>query len=903
MSKEKKTKYNHKEIENKWKKLWYDNNIFEAVDFSPKPKKYILAELPYPSGPYLHAGHMMRYTMPDIYVKYLRMKGYNVLYPMGWDSFGLPTEGYAIKANKTPQELIKELSVSFKKSLQDMGYSIDWNREINTCDPSYYKWTQWIFLKFYEAGLAEYKETYVWWSPSVGVLADEEVINNENGEKVAERDGSKVERKIYKQWVLKIPKYAQKLLDGLEETDFPQSIKQAQINWIGKSEGFEINFEIFNDLGNKVGQINTFTTRPDTIFGVTFLTIAPEHSLSQILMQNSKNPTQIQDYINRAKNLSDLERKTQKEKTGVAIEGLYAKHPLNEVERKIPVFVADYVLMDYGTGCVMGVPAHDERDYEFAVKNGIEIIQVITPHQETQRDPQNQNAYQNLNSPTGGTNTQNPHSHNSNDNNYHSPKVSENSEKAYFQGYDNKINGPYTLSQGTMINSYDYNGLDCNEFYKIITQRLENEGKGKKSTAYKIRDWIFSRQRYWGEPIPLIHKQDGSIEAIVNTNNKDEVNKKLPLELPPIDDFKPLPDGSPPLAKVVDWVNTTDSQGNPAKRETQTMPTWAGSSWYYLRYIDPHNNEEFANYEKLRYWLPVDKYFGDGGHTTVHLLYSRFWHRFLYDQGLVPTPEPYKWRMTGGLLLGPDGRKMSKRYGNVVMPMDLIENYGADATRLSIVFLGPYEDTYPWNENTIKAMWRLLNNIYELQEKVVYSNNLKEGPKTQNQKTTNNGNEQTQTIKALNKLIKNVSEMCENLKMNTAVSEIMIFVNHLKKVDKIELEVWKTFIKVIAPFAPFLAEELWQKANNFTQWTKEGSVHLQSWPGYTEETIKEKILTIPVMINGKVRGQVNTSEDDNESTILQKILNNEKLKKYITGKINKTVFIKEKIVSLQVEQK
>lgn len=816
MSQEKTIKYDHKKVEQMWKEKWYKDNIFEAVDFSPKPKKYILAELPYPSGPYLHAGHMMRYTVPDVYSKYLKMRGYNVLYPMGWDSFGLPTEGFALKSNKTPQELINELSKGFEESLKNMGYSFDWNRKIDTCDPGYYKWTQWIFLKLYENGLAEFKETSVWWSKTLGILAEEEVINGENGIKVAERDGNRVERKVYKQWVLKMPKYAQKLLDGLEETDFPEYIKSAQRNWIGKSDGARVKFKVFDSTGKEIDQLDVFTTRPDTLFGVTFLAIAPEHPNGKKLTEFLENKNEVLSYIDKAKDRSDMERQTEKDKSGIQMKGIYAKHPFDEVDLKIPIFVADYILMDYGTGAIMGVPAHDERDHDFAQKYELQIIKVIN---HTDVD--------------------------------------------------------------TMVNSGKYNGLASQDFFAQAIDRLEKEHTGSKATTYKMRDWVFSRQRYWGEPIPLVYKKDGSVEAVVSTQDVEEVHKKLPLILPDSKDFQPGEDGSPPLAKLTDWVNTTDKEGHPAKRETQTMPTWAGSSWYFLRYIDPHNDKAFADYEKLKYWLPVDKYFGDGGHTTVHLLYSRFWHRFLYDQGLIPTPEPYQWRMTGGLLLGPDGKKMSKRYGNVVMPSDLVANYGADAARIAIAFLGPYEDTYPWNENTIKAMWRLVKNIYELKEKV------------------GKGKEPDSVSKSYNKMVKNITEMCEALKMNTAISEIMIFVNDLKKAEAIDTGTWKSFIKVIAPFIPFVAEELWQEINGFTTWNKQNSVHMQTWPEYDKTKIQDVSSTVPVMINGKVRGEIEVTDSDDEASVKKIIIADTRFAKHLEGKsVDRFIFVKGKIVSV-----
>lgn len=819
MSQERKTLYDHKKIEGAWKEKWYADNIYEAVDFSPKPKKYILAELPYPSGKSIHVGHAMRYTAPEIYSRYLRMKGYNVMFPMGWDAFGLPTEMFALKNNITPQEATKKLAVDYKKAIQDMGYAVDWNREINTTDPQYYKWTQWLFLQFLDHGLAQYKEMPVWYSETCGILADEEVINNDQSEKVAERDGSKVERKMFKQWVLKIPAYAEKLLAGLNEVDFPESIKNAQINWIGKSEGAEVYFDVYDEKGTKLDQIKVFTTRPDTLFGITFLAIAPENPLIQALITKSSNIQDINDYIAKAKNRSDMERKAEKVKSGMLVKGLYAKHPFQEVERKIPIFIADYILMDYGTGAIMGVPAHDDRDFDFAHKFKLEIIDVIKPKSDS--------------------------------GNVASPQL--------FTG------------EGEMINSGKYDGMDSVTFFTKSIERLEQENKGKKSTTYKIRDWIFSRQRYWGEPIPVLHKQDGTIEKIT----------KLPLELPFSTDYTAEKDGTPPLGKLTDWVSTSDSQGNPAQREAQTMPTWAGSSWYFIRYVDPKNAVAFADFEKMKYWLPVDKYFGGAEHTTVHLLYSRFWFKFFYDIGLVPYSEPYKWRMNGGIMLGPDGKKMSKRLGNVMEPGVLIDNYGADATRLAVVFIGPYSETYPWNQNIIKAMWRLVKTIYDFKDKV-------------------RPHDDPTIKKSYNKLVKNVTDMCEALKMNTAISELMIFVNDLKKADAIDPAIWKGFLKVIAPFMPFVAEQLWQEINGFPTWDKQKSVHWQSWPEFDNTEDQTASAVIPVMINGKVRGQITTDDGDTEETLKEKILKDEKIAKHLQGDIEKFVFVPGKIVSVNI---
>lgn len=803
--------YNFKEVENKWKGEWYTNNIYEAVDFSSKPKKYILAELPYPSGKSLHIGHAMRYTIPEVYSRYLRMKGYNVLLPMGWDSFGLPTEEYALKQNTAPQKVMEELGTSYKKAMQDMGYAIDWNREINTCDPNYYKWTQWLFLKFYEEGLAELKDMPVWWCSELGNLADEEIVNDENGDKVSERGGYKVERRMHRQWVLKMPEYADKLLDGLEHVDYSESIKTAQKNWIGKSDGTEIKFIVSDN------ELKVFTTRPDTIYGVTFLALAPEHPIIERLKEKVQNYAQVSAYIDKAKSLSDIEKQTNKDKTGIKLEGVYAKHPFDEVTREIPVFVTNYVLYGYATGSVMGVPAHDERDLEFAKKHNLEVISVI--------DGQNQ-----------------------------------------------------------MINSNKYNGMPHEKFFEESLKRLENEHKGSKSTTYKLRDWVFSRQRYWGEPIPVVYREDGTTEAIVDTKEADEVNKKLPLVLPETTDFKPQSDGSSPLSKIPEFVNTFDKNGKPAKRETQTMPTWAGSSWYFLRYADANNKNEFANYEKLKYWLPVDKYFGGAEHTTVHLLYSRFWMHFFYDLKIVPYSEPYKWRMNGGLMLGSDGRKMSKRWGNVVEPAQLLDKYGADATRMTLCFIGPYDDTYPWNEGAIKSISKLLLTVHDLKNKV-----------------DANKEPDADLEKSFNILVKNVTNMIENLKMNTAVSEIMIFVNEAKKHEEVSINIWKDFLKILAPFTPFLAEDLWQEINSFKNWQNENSVHVQEWPKYDENITMSNQVTIPVQINGKLRGEIVVKRNLSEKEVQKLVLVNEKVSKHLQNvKIKKFIYIKDKIVNIVV---
>jgi leucyl-tRNA synthetase len=820
------TGYNYNEIENKWKNRWYKANLYKAEDFSPKPKKYILAEFPYPSGKTLHAGHVMRFTLPDVYSRYLRMKGFNVMFPMGWDAFGLPAENYAVKTGINPATTTKEIIQDYRKSIYMMGYGVDIDREINTTDPSYYKWTQWIFLKFYKAGLAEYKEMPIWWCGKLRtVLSDEEVLTDKNGNKISERGEHPVERKMLKQWVLKIPLYAEKLIQGLDDVDFPEAIKSAQINWIGKSEGIKVHYKIegFDDT------VSVFTTRPDTNFGATFIVLAPEHPLS-LKITTKENLENIKKYIEKSVKKSELERLTDvKDKTGV-FTGSYAINNLNG--EKLPIYLADYVLVNVGTGAVVGVPGHDKRDFLFAQKFGLPIKRVVV-------------------------------------------------------GKDGDKSEIITLDQvqedeGKMINSGLLDGLEIHDAIEKINNYLVEKGFGEKHTTYRIRDWVFSRQRYWGEPIPVIHKEDCSIEPVCDPDNPKQVKESLPLVLPEVPDFNPTQDGFSPLEKNKEWVATKDKTGKPAKRETNTMPNWAGSSWYYIRYCDPNNDNKFADFDKLKYWLPVDKYFGGAEHTTMHLLYSRFWHKFLYDLRLVPTAEPYAWRLNGGLLLGRDGKKMSKSRGNVVEPLEIVEKFGADALRMSICFLGPYEDTYPWNDNGMKATSKLLSTIYGLRTKV-----------TKDFKTDK------KTLRAYNKLIKHLSSMYEKLKMNTAVSEIMIFVNIVKNDDKISLDVWKGFIKVLAPMAPFIAEELWQEVNGNPKWVAEKSVHIQDWPKFDPFLVTENVIFLPIQINGKVRSEVEVESDWKEDEIRTKVLSDTKVIKSLNGKeIRKFIYIPGKIISI-----
>lgn len=797
-------KFDFKGIENKYKNAWNENKIHEAIDFSPKPKKYILVEFPYPSGAALHMGHMMRITPSDIYSRFLRMKGYNVLFPMGWDAFGLPAENYAIKTGIHPSETTKKSIKTMKDSLVDLGFSFDWDREISTIDPEYYKWTQWLFLKFFENNMAEYKEMPIWWCDELKtVLAEEEVLEDSNGNKISERGGHPVVRKNLKQWVLKIPTYAQKLLDGLEETDFPEAIKAAQINWIGKSEGAEVLF----DIKNSEEKIKIFTTRIDTIFGATFLVVSPENPILEKVV-TPENKENILKYQENLKSKSEFERtELQKEKTGV-FTGSYAINPISKKE--IPIFIGDFVLMSYGTGAIMGVPAHDERDFEFANKFNLEIIPVIK------------------------------------------------NEKTELPN----------ANYGTLINSGEYDNQTSETAKNNLLDFISKNNIGNKKINYKIRDWVFSRQRYWGEPIPLIHLEDGSIVA----------DKNLPVILPNVPDYTPTSDATSPLSKNKEWVNV-EVDGKKGKRETNTMPNWAGSSWYFLRYIDAKNPNEFASQDKLKYWLPVDNYFGGAEHTTMHLLYSRFWHKFFFDLGIVPTSEPYQWRMNGGLVLGPDGKKMSKSLGNVVDPMPVAQNYGADAIRMGICFMGPIEDNFPWNENGVKACSKFLNVVWNLSSKITEE-------KIESQEIP------------LNILVKNISSMYENLRFNTAVSELMIFINQIKNEERISKEVFIKFLKCLAPLAPFISEELYQITNK-TQFSKQSSIHLSEFPNADEGVLAIQKLQIPVQINGKLITTFEVVQNISQEELLKITQSNEKILKVLENKeIKKIIFVPNKILSI-----
>lgn len=825
------TEYSHNELEARWNQNWFEHNLYAATDFSKKEKRYVLVEFPYPSGSGLHCGHAFRFTMPDIYARKLRMSGYNVLFPIGWDAFGLPAENYAVKTGVHPAITTKQAIETYRTQVRRMGYGFDWNREIDTTEPGYYKWTQWIFLKFFEAGLAELREQPVWWCEALKtVLANEEVLDDGNGGKISERGEHPVAKRMLKQWVLKMPAYAEKLLTGLNSIEFPEAVKLAQADWIGKSEGARISFPV-SDSKEK---LDVFTTRPDTIFGATFMVVAPEHPLVDTLKSRISNWAAVDGYRTRSKNKSDLERKTSKQKSGQVLQGVTVDHPLLPGTR-LPLFIADYVLMEYGTGAIMAVPAHDERDFEFATTYKLPIVETIRA--------------------------------------------------------DSDVAGtlPFVSAEGVVVQRPEISALFGNkpitasEFKNLVVKELQKHGLAEARTTFKMRDWLFSRQRYWGEPIPLVHRENGEIEALCKTSDPKSVAEKLPLKLPEVPDYQPSSDGSSPLAKNAAWMNTLDSSGQPALRETNTMPNWAGSCWYYLRYIDPKNDQAFASPDKLQYWLPVDKYFGGSEHTTMHLLYSRFWHLFLYDQGLVPTPEPYAWRMNGGILLGSDNQKMSKSVGNVINPDDKIDSFGADALRLYISFMGPYDGTMPWSESGLKACRRLVERIFALESKV------SDAPTAES------------LLRAYHKCVRKVTWMIDNLKANTAVAELMIFVREAEGAASINREQWKGFVKLIAPFIVFGAEELWQRANGSPAWKPELSVHVASWPTFDEALAQDAMVTLGVQVNGKLRDQIELEPAEAAESVRAKVLALPGLQKWIAGKeIKKFIYVPGRIVNLIV---
>ena len=800
--------YNPNAIEKKWQKIWDETKPFKTEIDNDKEKFYALIEFPYPSGQGLHVGHPRPYTALDIVSRKRRLQGYNVLYPMGWDAFGLPAENYAIQ-NKVHPSIITEKNIArFKEQLKSIGLSFDWDREINTTDPNYYKWTQWIFIKMFENKLAYKKEMPINWCPSCKVgLANEEVVGG-----TCERCGAEVQHKIKNQWMLKITEYADRLIDDLSDVDYPDKIKSQQINWIGRSYGCELNFQI----ADKDDYIKVYTTRPDTLFGATYMVIASEHPIIEKYKNEIKNIDDIEVYQKEVSKKSEFERtELNKNKTGVEIDGLKAINPATG--KDIPIFISDYVLMSYGTGAIMAVPAHDTRDYEFAKKFNLNIVEVVS----------------------GG----------------------DISEEAYTD-----------TDSGTMINSGFLNGLSVEDAKtKIIDFITENE-LGHKKTNYKLRDWVFSRQRYWGEPIPLVHCDKCGWVPVSEEN--------LPVRLPDVKEYEPTDDGESPLAKIDSFVNTTCPKcGGKARRETDTMPQWAGSSWYYLRYMDPKNDKELASKESLEYYGPVDWYNGGMEHTTLHLLYSRFWHKFLYDIGVVETKEPYAKRTSHGMILGNNGEKMSKSRGNVINPDDIIRDYGADTLRTYEMFIGDFEKSVPWSENGVKGCRKFLERVWKLQSIIVEGNKYSEDMES-----------------LIHKTIKKVSMDFENLKFNTGIAQIMTLLNEFHGKGEINTEELKSFLIILNPVAPHITEEIWERTGF------ENNICDQRWPGYDEEKTKDKFVELPIQVNGKLRGNIQVSIDEDEDSIFEKVLVNDAINKYLEGKnIVKKIYINGKIFNIVVK--
>ena len=799
--------YNHREVETKWQDIWDKEKAFATSTDYSKPKYYALVEFPYPSGQGLHVGHPRPYTALDIVARKRRMQGYNVLYPMGWDAFGLPTENYAIKNHIHPKIVTRNNVARFKNQLHSLGYSFDWDREINTTDPKYYKWTQWIFLKLFKAGLAYKTEMPINWCTSCKVgLANEEVVNG-----VCERCGSEVVRKVKSQWMLKITAYAEKLIEGLDTVDYIERVKVSQKNWIGKSTGAEVDFV----LKDKEDKLTVYTTRPDTLFGVTYMVMSPEHPFIDKYKDSIKNWDDVVAYREMAAKKSDFERtEIAKDKTGVMLDGLTAVNPVNGKE--IPVWISDYVLMTYGTGAIMAVPAHDERDWEFAKKFNMPIIEVVAG------SPVDVN-------------------------------------EAVFTD----------VATGTLVNSEFLNGLSVADAKKKIIEFLTEKGIGHEKTNYKLRDWVFSRQRYWGEPIPIVKCEKCGYVPLPES--------ELPLELPDVESYMPTDNGESPLAHMTDWVNTTcPCCGGPAKRETDTMPQWAGSSWYFLRYTDPTNEYALASPEALKYWMPVDWYNGGMEHTTLHLLYSRFWHRFLYDEGVVPCPEPYQKRTSHGMILGSNGEKMSKSRGNVVNPDDIVREYGADTLRTYEMFIGAFDLSASWSEDGVKGCRRFLERVWKLQDILTDDEGYSADMETKMHQT-----------------IKKVSSDFESLKYNTAIAAMMSLINDFYKKNAVTRGEFKTLLTLLNPVAPHITEELWQ-ANGF-----DGRLYQTSWPEYDEEKTVESTIELAVQINGKMKGTLKVSKDEQKDNILA--MAKEMLGDKLTGTIVKEIYVPGRIVNIVVK--
>ncbi|KIL46403.1 leucine--tRNA ligase [Jeotgalibacillus campisalis] len=798
--------FNHQKIEKKWQQHWSDHKTFKTSDDIGKKKFYALDMFPYPSGAGLHVGHPEGMTATDILSRYKRMNGYNVLHPMGWDAFGLPAEQYALDTGNDPAEFTKKNIDTFRRQIQELGFSYDWDREISTTDPSYYKWTQWIFLKLHEMGLAYVDEVAVNWCPALGtVLANEEIIDGKS-----ERGGHPVERRPMRQWVLKITAYADRLIEDLEDLDWPESIKDMQRNWVGKSEGAEIRFHIADTNES----FEVFTTRPDTLFGATYAVLAPEHPLVDKITEEDKKEA-VATYIDKIKSKSDLERTDlAKEKTGV-FTGAYAINPVNN--QKMPIWIADYVLMSYGSGAIMAVPAHDERDYEFAVEFNLPIVEVVE----------------------GG----------------------DISKEAY-------------TGDGPHVNSDFLNGLGKEESISKAISWLEEKELGTKKTTYRLRDWLFSRQRYWGEPIPIIHWEDGSSTGVPF--------EELPLELPKTKNIKPSGTGESPLANIDEWVNVTDPvTGKKGKRETNTMPQWAGSCWYYLRYIDPNNEDAIADPEKIKHWLPVDMYIGGAEHAVLHLLYARFWHKVLYDLGVVPTKEPFQKLFNQGMILGENNEKMSKSKGNVVNPDEIVKTHGADTLRVYEMFMGPLDASIAWSENGLDGSRRFLDRIWRLF--VTEDGSL----------TTKIQNMPYESLeKVYHQSVKKVSEDIEGIRFNTAISQMMVFVNEAYKADVIPTQYAKGFTQLLAPFAPHLAEELWEKLG-------ETNLSYSDWPGFDESKLVDNEVEIVVQVNGKMKIKMMIARDAGKEEMEKLATSEETIQSAIEGKtVRKVIAVPGKLVNI-----
>ncbi|MBU8905278.1 leucine--tRNA ligase [Desertibacillus haloalkaliphilus] len=801
--------FSHEQIEKKWQTYWEENKTFKTNEDEGKEKFYALDMFPYPSGAGLHVGHPEGYTATDILSRMKRMQGYNVLHPMGWDAFGLPAEQFALDTGKHPREFTQANIDNFRRQIKALGFSYDWDREINTTDPNYYKWTQWIFLQLYKKGLAYVDEVAVNWCPALGtVLANEEVIDGKS-----ERGGHPVERRPMKQWMLKITAYADRLLEDLEELDWPESIKDMQRNWIGRSEGAEITF----DVDGHDDAITVFTTRPDTLFGATYMVLAPEHQLVDKVTTDAQEAA-VTDYKQKVATKSDLERtELSKEKTGV-FTGAYAINPANG--EKLPIWIADYVLVSYGTGAIMAVPAHDERDYEFAKTFELPIKEVVA----------------------GG----------------------DVEKEAYTE-------------DGKLVNSEFLNGLNKQEAISKMIDWLEEQNKGKKQITYRLRDWLFSRQRYWGEPIPIIHFEDGSMKPVPE--------EELPLVLPEMDEIKPSGTGESPLANAKDWLEVVDPEtGLKGRRETNTMPQWAGSCWYYLRYIDPTNETALADKEKLDKWLPVDIYIGGAEHAVLHLLYARFWHKVLYDLGVVSTKEPFQKLYNQGMILGENNEKMSKSKGNVVNPDDIIQSHGADTLRLYEMFMGPLDASIAWSENGLDGARRFLDRVWRL---FVPNETGELNPAI----TSGQGSDDFARI--YHQTVKKVSEDFDGLRFNVGISQLMVFINEAYKQEELPREYLEGFVKLIAPVAPHLGEELWEKLGN------SGTLAYAEWPTYDEAYLVENEVEIVAQINGKVRAKIVIPTDANKEQMEEIALANEKIKEEIEGKtVRKVIAVPGKLVNI-----